>query len=50
VGPIPQSAWIGYTLDAPGTEIEARERALRNLAQEIVLDLFSKLQSSVKKP
>ena len=49
-GPVPESAMIGYTLDAPGTELEARQRALQLLARQIVLDLFGKLPSSVEEP
>jgi hypothetical protein len=41
VGPIPASVSVGYTLDAPNTESEARSRALANIAQEIVLNLFT---------
>ena len=49
-GPVPESAMIGYTLDAPGTELEARQRALQLLARQIVLDLFGKLPSSGEQP
>ncbi|MBK7645182.1 MAG: hypothetical protein IPJ19_19405 [Planctomycetes bacterium] len=34
-------AWVGYTLDNPlGNEREARQRAMRHIAEEIVLELF----------
>ena len=42
VGPIPASVSVGYTLDAPNTEGEARSRALANIAQELVLNLFTR--------
>lgn len=32
--------WIGYTLDQASNERDARDRALRHLAEELVLDLF----------
>lgn len=32
--------WVGYTLDPSANEREARDRALRHLAEELVLDLF----------
>lgn len=32
---------VGYTLDTPGNEREARERALKIIADRIVLDLLS---------
>lgn len=32
--------WVGYTLDQPDNEREARARALRHLAEEIVLELL----------
>lgn len=31
---------VGYVLDAPGNERVARERALRHIAEELVLELF----------
>lgn len=39
-GPIPVAIHVGYTLDALGNERDARERALRNVADRVVLDLF----------
>lgn len=32
--------WVGYTLEPAANEREARERALRHLAEELVLDLL----------
>jgi len=32
---------VGYTLDQPGNEREARDRALRYIAEELVLELFA---------
>jgi hypothetical protein len=32
--------WVGYTLDDPSNERAARERALRHLSEEIVLELL----------
>jgi hypothetical protein len=40
-GPVRHSAWVGYTLVPPENEREARERVMRNVAQELVLDLFA---------
>jgi len=34
------SAWVGYTLDDPANQRDARDRAIRHLAEEIVLDLL----------
>jgi hypothetical protein len=42
-GPLRQDVWVGYTLDQTANEREARDRALRNVAEEVVLDLFSTL-------
>lgn len=36
--------WIGYVLDEPGAESDARDRAIRYVADELVLELFSPLQ------
>lgn len=33
--------WSGYVVGAPENELAARERALRHLAQRVVLDLFA---------
>ncbi len=41
VGPVPATVAVGYTLDIAGAEEAARRRALANLAEEIVLDLFT---------
>ena len=35
------SSWVGYTLDQPSGEQDARDRALEHVAQELVLDLFT---------
>jgi hypothetical protein len=35
------SSAVGYTLDDPANETEARSRALRNLAEKVVLTLFA---------
>lgn len=40
-GPVRHGAWVGYTLVPPENEREARERVMRNVAQELVLDLFA---------
>jgi hypothetical protein len=40
-GPVRHGAWVGYTLVPPENERDARERAMRNVAQELVLDLFA---------
>ena len=42
-GPIREEVWVGFTLDQQDNEREALDRALRNLAEELVLDLFSAL-------
>jgi hypothetical protein len=34
------STWVGYTLDEASNQREARDRAIRHLAEEIVLDLL----------
>ncbi len=36
--------WIGFVLDEPGGETSARDRAIRYVAEELVLDLFSPLE------
>jgi hypothetical protein len=36
--------WVGYTLDDPGGEGVARERAIRHVADELVLELFGALE------
>jgi hypothetical protein len=41
-GPITRSATVGYTLEVPELEPPARTRAIRNVADRIVLELFSK--------
>jgi len=40
-GPVRHGAWVGYTLSPAANEREARERVMRNVAQELVLDLFA---------
>lgn len=35
------STSVGYTLDGLGNESEAKDRALRHIAEELVLELFS---------
>ena len=40
-GPIPVGIQVGYTLDARGNESDARQRALRNVADRVLLDLFA---------
>jgi hypothetical protein len=36
--------WVGYILDDPRNELEARARAYRSVAEKLVLDLFSPLE------
>lgn len=36
--------WIGYTVDQPAGESDARQRAIRFIADQLVLDLFSPLE------
>ena len=47
-GPLPVSVQIGYTLDELGNEAGARERAIRNLADRIVIDLFGRAAVAVR--
>jgi hypothetical protein len=35
------SSAVGYTLDQPGNELEARDRGLRHIAEELVLTLLT---------
>lgn len=35
--------WIGYVVDDPNAATNAQDRAIRNVAEELVLDLFSPL-------
>jgi len=35
------SSAVGYTLDDPGNEIDARNRALRHIAEELILTLLT---------
>ncbi|MBL8860244.1 MAG: hypothetical protein JNL28_17175 [Planctomycetes bacterium] len=39
--PVRAGHWIGYVLDDPGNEARARERVLRQIADELVLELFA---------
>jgi hypothetical protein len=32
---------VGYVLDDPSNEVEARQRVLRTVAEQLVLDLFA---------
>jgi hypothetical protein len=36
--------WIGYTVDQTGGEAIAQDRAIRHIADELVLDLFTPLE------
>lgn len=45
VGPNVSRVDVGYTLDTPGNEREARERALKIIADRIVLDLLSEAKA-----
>jgi hypothetical protein len=38
------SVWSGYALDVPLNESDARQRALRHLAETIVLELFAEAE------
>ncbi len=41
-GPVRASTWVGFVLEPTGEhERQARERALRHVAEELVLDLFA---------
>lgn len=40
-GPVRASSAIGYTLDDPNNEQEARDRALRHIAEELILTLLT---------
>lgn len=41
-GPVKASTWVGYVLEPTGeNERKARERAMRHVAEELVLDLFA---------
>jgi hypothetical protein len=44
-GPTKSEVNMGYTLDAPGHEREARERALKILADTILLNTFSEVHA-----
>ena len=39
--PVIAQQWSGYGLDDPSNEEAARDRALRNVAQSLVLELFA---------
>jgi hypothetical protein len=39
----PGTVWVGYLVDEVEGEVDARDRALRNIADRIVLDLFTAL-------
>ncbi|MBL8862109.1 MAG: hypothetical protein JNK02_08860 [Planctomycetes bacterium] len=36
--------WVGYVLDDPSGEAQARDRAIRHVADELVLELFAGLE------
>ena len=40
-GPVRAMSSVGYLIEVPGAEAEARDRALRHVAEELVLDLFA---------
>lgn len=39
--PASAGTWVGYVLDEPDNEGEARDRVLRHIADQLVLDLFA---------
>lgn len=39
--PVKVGTWVSYIIDGAQNEREARERALRHIAEELVLDLFA---------
>ncbi len=45
--PVIAQDWSGYTLDQPTNEDEARDRALRYVAETLILDLFRSERASV---
>jgi hypothetical protein len=40
-GPVRQGVWVGFQIGPAENEREARQRALHNVAEEVVLDLFA---------
>ena len=39
--PVRLGRWVGFVLDDPANEARARDRVLRHVADELVLDLFA---------
>jgi len=40
-GPVTATSAVGYLIGVPENELDARDRALRHIAEELVLDLFA---------